>query len=428
MGGTYELAHFFGQQFEDNPIRFAQILLQLPNSVPGEYFEAGLLAATKAIERLEDQTIWSIVLKCDQISGRPVARPVLWLIKAASSRQVPEEIVELLEWHATQDADPVNGGEIRTGHRSRDLLDSGINSNRGAAAEAIAGLLRFHPVRLERLLPAIRHLVSDFSAPVRACAAGLLNVVLHLDLDAALELMPTLGEGDMGVLGTAYARRLLVAATRIAFERIAGLVERMAASQDDGAGVAAGEALALHALLSRASSTDLPSHASAAVRRGAAAVFAYNVQFADYAAVCSGELTRLFSDADDEVRHAAANCFRQLSASQLIINRDLCISFARSEAYEKYSYFLLRGLAEAPGAPVDVIVEAADQFIRRAGRAAGDMRQGAAADASDVSVMLIRAYSQNPTASVREQALDAIDRMLAAGAFGVEESIEAYKR
>jgi hypothetical protein len=428
MGGTYELANFFERQFENNPTRFAGILLQLPNSVPSEYFEVGLRAATKKIEELEEQTVWSIVLKCEQISGRPVGRSVLWLIQAAASKQVPDEIVEVLEWHAAQDSNPETGDEIRTGHRSRDLLDSGINSGRGATAEAMAALLRFHPERLERLLPAIRQLVSDTSAPVRACAAGLLNVVLHLDLDAALELIPTLGEGDIGVLGTAYARRLLVAATRIAYERIAPTVERMAASEDDGAGLAAGEALAIQALLTHALSIDLPSHPSAAVRRGAAAVFAYNVQYPEYAAVCSSELIRLFSDADDEVRQAAAGCFRQLPGSQLVTNRDLCIAFARSEAYEKYSYFLLRGLAETPGAPVDVVVEAADQFIRRVGGAAGDIRQAAAADASDVSVMLIRAYSQNPSAHVREQALDAIDRMLAAGAFGVEESIEAYRR
>lgn len=428
MGGTYELANFFERQFEENPTRFAEILLQLPNSVPSDYFETGLRAATKKIEEIEERTLWSIVLKCEGISGRPVGRSVLWLIQAAASKQVPDEVVDVLEWHAIQDPDPETGDEIRTGHRSRDLLDSGINSGRGAAAEAMAALLRFHPERLARLLPAIRQLVSDASAPVRACAAGLLNVVLRLDFDAALELIPTLGEGDIGVLGTAYARRLLVAATRIAYERIAQTVQRMEASEDDGAGVAAGEALAIHALLTHALPTDLPSHPSAAVRRGAAAVFAHNVQYPEYAAVCSGELTRLFSDADDEVRHAAAGCFRQLRGSQLVTNRDLCMAFARSEAYEKYSYFLLRGLADTPGAPVDVVVEAADQFIRRVGGAAGDIRQAAAADASDVSVMLIRAYSQNPSAQVREQALDAIDRMLAAGAFGVEESVEAYKR
>ena len=78
--------------------------------------------------------------------------------------------------------------------------------------------------------------------------------------------------------------------------------------------------------------------------------------------------------------------------------------------------------------PVDVVVEAANQFIGQAGSAAGDIREAAAADASDVSVLLIRAYSQNPSADVRARALDAIDQMLEAGAFGVEESIESYRR
>jgi hypothetical protein len=428
MGGTYELATFFERQFEENPRRFANILLQLANSVPTEYFEFGLRAATKKIEDLEDNTLWSLISNCERIPGRPVGRSVLWLIQAAASRNVPDEIVDVLEWHATQGLSPNVEGDISTGHRSRDLLDVGINSDRGAAAEAIAAVLRFHPDRLERFRPVIQGLVSDKSASVRACAAGVLNVVFRLDLSAVLEMTPALGEGDVGVLGTAYARRLLIAETRIAYDRIAGTLERMATSDDVGAGFAAGEAFAVHGLLTHAGSTDLPTHPSAAVRRGAAAVFAYNLEYPEYAAVCAGELIRLFSDGDDEVRQAAAGCFRQLPKSQLATNRELCVAFARSVAYEKYSYFLLRGLAETPNAPVDVVVEAADQFIRRAGWAAGDIRQAAAADASDVSVMLIRAYSQNPSSDVREQALDAIDRMLAAGAFGVEESIEAYRR
>src|SRR5437667_1777454 len=136
-----------------------------------------------------------------------------------------------------------------------------------------------------------------------------------------------------------------------------------------------------------------------------------------YSALCSGQLIALFSDSNERVRDGASGCFQQLTAAQLASNRELCLGFIRSPAYRAHSQVLLRRLAESPGVPVDVVVTAAKQFIMHAGSAAGDIREAAAADSSDVSVLLMRAYSQNLSPDIRSEALDAIDRMLEVGGF-----------
>ncbi len=137
---------------------------------------------------------------------------------------------------------------------------------------------------------------------------------------------------------------------------------------------------------------------------------------------------KLFSDADESVREAASRCFWQLSAYAVARERELCIAFVNSPSYAAYSHHLLRKIAESPDVPAEVVAMAAERFNKTFGREAGDIRTGASADASEVSVMLIRAYSQTPSDLVREQALNAIDEMLEAGAFGVEQSLEAFRR
>jgi hypothetical protein len=265
-------------------------------------------------------------------------------------------------------------------------------------------------------------------AAVRACAAELLNVILRIDADSVFEFLPGLVQPDPRVAGTLYGRRLLLSMTRVDFSRIAPLLDELTNCGDAEAEFAAGEAQGLYSVLADETTVNPSEHSSAAVRRGAAAVLAANLYIPEYADRCSGRLVKMFWDGEEGVRDAAAACFDQFGVAHVKAQHDLCLSFVRSPAYQKNSQSLLRRLADMSDAPVDIVVEAADQFVRKAGIGAGDIRQAAAADASTVSVLLVRACSQNPAPEVKEQALNAIDRMLEVGAFGIEESVESYER
>ncbi len=212
------------------------------------------------------------------------------------------------------------------------------------------------------------------------------------------------------------------------YGRIGTVVESLAISGIDDAEFAAGEVKAFTALVTGSGIDDLTAHQSAGVRRGTAVVLASNIVVGKYAEACRGGLVKLFSDTEESVREASSRCFWQLSPQGVAAERGLCIAFVTSPSYAGHSHELLHKISESPEVPTDVAVLAASEFIKTFGRQTGDIRTAASANASEVSVMLIRAYSQNPSEVIREQALDAIDRMLEAGAFGVEQSLERYRR
>ncbi len=428
MGGAYEVANLFEKQFESDPRRFAALLLRLPETVRTVYVDAGIRGCAKQVGALDDQTVWGVVRKCHALPGHPVGRWLLWLVQAAAAREIPTDILDAVIWYAKNDPDPVDReGPIRAGDGSPRLLDSGINTTRGSASEALAEVLRRHPDALDPMRSAVETLARDPSAAVQSCAARLLAVVIGIEVELAFELIPDLAR-DPAVLGTQYGRGLLLQAARTAYGRIGAVVESLAVSGIDDAEFAAGEVKAFNALLIGADIDELTGHVSAAVRRGTAVVLASNIPVAAYAETCRRGLVKLFSDSDASVREAASRCFWQLSAYAVAQERELCIAFVNSPSYAAYSHHLLRKIAESPDVPADVVAMAAERFIKTFGREAGDIRTGASADASEVSVMLIRAYSQTPSDLVREQALNAIDEMLEAGAFGVEQSLEAFRR
>jgi hypothetical protein len=428
MGGAQEVAVLFERQFEADPSRFAAILLRLPDTVRSVYFEAGLRGCAKQVSGLEDQPVWSVVRKCHGLPGRHVGRWLVWLVQAAAARDIPADVIQAVVWYAENDPDPIDReGPVRAGDGSPRLLDSGINTSRGAASEALAEVLARHPSALADVRAAVESLARDPSAAVQSCAARLLAVVLSIDEEFSFELIPALAR-DPAVLGTQYGRQLLLNAARRDYGQIRTVVDGLATSGIDDAEFAAGEVTAFNALVAGSDLEGLTAHRSAAVRRGTAVVLASNVTVEMYAGVCRRGLVTFFSDTDESVREAASRCFWQLSAHAVATERELCIAFATSPSYAAHSSELLRKVADSPDVPVDVVVIAADEFIKAFGRQAGDIRTAASADASDVSVMLIRAYSQNPSEVIRQQALDAIDRMLEAGAFGVEQSLEAYRR
>ena len=428
MGGAYEVATLFEKQFEADPRRFAALLLRLPETVRTVYFDAGLRGCAKQVGALDDQTVWGVVRKCHTLPGHPVGRWLLWLVQAAAAREIPTDILKAVIWYARNDPDPVDReGPVRAGDGSPRLLDSGINTTRGSASEALAEILRRHPGALNAMRTAVKSLVRDPSAAVQSCAARLLAVVIGIEAEFAFELIPDLAR-DPAVLGTQYGRGLLLQAARTAYSRVGAIVERLAVSGVDDAEFAAGEVKAFNGLLIGADIEELTTNVSAAVRRGTAVVLASNVVFGPYVDACRRGLMKLFYDSDESVRDASSRCFWQLSAQAVARERELCIAFVNSPSYMANSHHLLRKIADSPEVPADVVAIAANQFIKTFGRQAGDIRTGASADASEVSVMLIRAYSQTPSDLVREQALNAIDEMLEAGAFGVEQSLEAYRR
>jgi hypothetical protein len=89
---------------------------------------------------------------------------------------------------------------------------------------------------------------------------------------------------------------------------------------------------------------------------------------------------------------------------------------------------LLITLEQAPDRAYDLILAAAERFVGEHPKELGDISTAAAGEARDLSSLVTRAYAQVTSDEARERALDLIDDLLLAGAYGVETALDDARR
>jgi hypothetical protein len=348
---------------------------------------------------------------------------------------LPQEAIELLSWYGLNDSDPDRDlwrEEDSTGRRwyDGDPFFHGINTVRGAVAEAVAALIFARPERIDVLMDTIEHLVGDPMAAVRACAAEICTAILLRDASRAVRLFHKLIDSDEALLGTFHVERFLGVALRENFANLQPAVERMLSSEH----VAVAQAGARRACLA---AFDVPEAAGLAeralagrgpLRLGAAQIYAANlVSGADHAA-CDAALRRLFDDPETEVRAAAINFLDRLSLEDLRSVEPLLRVLIHSAAFAEADDQLLRLLEQTPGHVPALLLDAVGCFLTLRSQEASDTTTRAAATASEVGQLLVRAYSQSDDDEFRHQSLDLIDALIGHEAYGIDRALELLGR
>jgi hypothetical protein len=439
VGGPDELAAVFEQLSKEEPERFARLGLRIGADAPLAYLERlllGLSQPDESVEPASDDAVFDLVRHVAALPQVPGARWIGRLVSTRADHDIPDDVLGIV---ATTAADPdpdqdlwatqAPGGGSWYGGKP---WDHGMNTVRGSAAEAIGRLLYARPQRADQLLDVVRALVADPVAAVRTCAAEALGGLMRADRALALELAVELAATDDRAVAARPVTDLLAAYVATDWPSVQPIVVRLLNSEHQVAR-RSGAVLACLAALQHPEAADMLEccliHVDPAVRESAARVLAANLTGARYTGMCAEGLRRLFDDESVDVRRAAVGAFWHMRRHELGAFSDLALALMASRAFADGRTQLIHALEESTAPEVATLtMDLAERMVESVA-GLGDIRTAAAGDAKELTKLLIRVLGdveEDPL--LRGRALDALDRLVAAGAWGVVDAMDSAER
>lgn len=434
-GGARELSRVLETEVRNAPTRFAGLIHRIPDDANKTYFESILVGLTDA--DVEMSLAISAVRRCHCVPGRPLGRPIARLLEKISDAELPPDTLDILAWYATKAANPVGEpnwttyvGSVRQEMNLQDILNAGLNTDRGAAAVAIARLLFHNENYLASFKPHLQSMVNDQAIAVRAMVAYILLAVLRYDRDLAVKLFAQLCDADDRLLGTRFVEDFIRYAATTHWDDIKPVIDRMLKSQIADVATA-GARQACLASLTEQNALPLAQdcvNGATAQRLGAAEVYAANLQFSEHRAECQSMLEALFLDPDAEVRIAASRGFDRFNGNALASFEGLVHAFVQSPAFKEGHHSLIHALKQTTARMPNAILSAAETFIKTFGTDAADIRAAVSIYSSYIAQLVLRVYKQETDSSTRQRCLDLIDKMVEAQAHGAGSAIEEFER
>lgn len=358
-------------------------------------------------------------------------------LRPVADAELPRDILELLIDRALNAEDPLPGAQPIISSSSRDDEDDdypltdvytdGINRARGSLVGSLADLV-LHDPDGSRTAIVTKHLpdfARDPSPSVRACVARLITACLrHAERFAVAAYLIAANDQDLALATrpfeqlTCYvAYRDTTAATTVADRMLQSDIPRV---RRGGGRVAAFIALEFGKpdLLKRVV-TSPDRH----IRRGTAGVCANRLIATNAPTDATDAVRTLVEDPDPKVRHAAAEVVVVLRGEPLRPHAELLDHLITSRAFEAAVPQLLITLEQAPDRVDDLILAGASRFVNEHRDELSNMSTAAAGEARSLSALVLRAYTQAATDDTRKNALDLIDDLLLADAYGVDAAL-----
>jgi hypothetical protein len=418
-GGPHELSTVLQGEARTDPGRFLNLVREMPDDVHEAYPSAILIGVGDSIGDAEAEVLYAALRRLHDLPGRPAGRWMGKSLARLADTDIPDDVLEMVRWYATEDADPDEDSWLSRDRRGAsydgDPLTAGINSVRGAAAETISALLWPRPQRLPLFANTLRSLCTDRVDAVRVCAAlAVLTVAKHDEVFARELLEMLVRKAHDGVLATPYVERCIARFKTDPGPRLRDLVRRMATSPIPAVREAGGRQAALMALESGATAAFLDGTAgrSPESRKGVAQVAAASFAADDLRVRgwCAEWLGHLFHDDDPAVRGAAADwihCFTEADPA----SRALLSSFLASPAYLDDPWPLLKALDDSHRLGSAAVIDALRPLLTDEPRL-GPRRVTRPAHQDLVADMAVRAYASADTPTLRTAALNLIDDLL----------------
>ena len=433
VGGPVELSRELKTLTEEDPVRFSKLIHSIPDAENPVFFEAILRGITDS--GLDPDAVVAACLRCHKLPGRPLGRWITRPLEYLHDFHFPVEALEMVAWYALENADSVEEfkvhrpGQTATSH-GYDLFAAGMNSVRGAAAGTIARLAFAGEGYLEYFEPHLRVMVNDESLAVRTCVAHALLSAMRHRRDLAVELFQTLCETDDRLLATKYVELFLKYAVKTHYEQMEPILIRMIESDIEEVATVGARQACLASLESgeAMSLATRCASGSTSLRLGMAEVYSANLKLSSFRSRCEEMLGKLFSDPDLEVRRAAAACFREFEGDDVKEFQGLIGTYINSSALTPGRDHLLRALEKATANVPEIILATGERFFDAVGHDAGDMRTGAALGSTQLSKLIVRAYSGAHNPEIKTRCLDLIDKMVLLRALGLDEVTAEFER
>lgn len=436
IGGARELSSMLEKCTEQEPVRFAELMLQLPEDSNRHYFDSIIMGLRKSSVPIE--LLQSVVAKAKRCCSDEGGHWIVDVIASHSDKtHLPADLLDVVCFFAVGFSDPteelwrVDAGR-GTPYYGGDPHSHGINTVRGAAAGAIAHMIASDRYYWNAFLPILERMVNDSSLAVRSCVADACTQGLRYDRPKAVSLFLILCQTEDKLLCVRTIDRFLYYTCASEFQDVRPIIERMMKSDES----AAREAGACHACIAGLQLEEARSllketvTGDKALRKGAAQVFEANLNSSVYQDVCIKNLIPLFNDTEKEVRAEAGSwCRRDNVGKTWERIMPVVEAYVESQAFFDDPENFFRTLEEVTDVPPKLLFRAVQQFVTTAGDKARDISSRFSLAGEDVSRLILRAYHQsenNP--QLRAQCLDAIDQLLTIEVYGVLEAIESIDR
>ena len=425
-GGALQLAQLLGKSAKADPARFARLGLQFPTDANPIYLQEtlGALQGAAIPSELKLRVCRKVFEESRESCGRETT-DVLGSIEDG----LPDDAVHMLHRLATRHPDraaeawrkEAGGGETY----DDDILNNGVATTRGRAAEAIRVLVLRDATYVERFRDTLDRLVQDPSPAVRACVAGTLYAVANRDPALGVSLFLNMDLSEERLFTTHYVYNFILGSLRERFAEMRPFIERMLRSPVPAVRKAGGRLAGIAALLHEGAA-GLAAEAlrgDAHGRRGVAEVASANVAHPEYRSWCEERLVSLFNDADADVRLGAAWCFGHLPDETLGTYGDLITAFCDSRAFEDSCVGLMRVLERSRGHLPGTTCEVCEKFCERL---RSDSRAGGAE--YTVAKLVFRTYQQHQHDDWTARALNLIDRLCLDGIPFAAGELEQFER
>jgi hypothetical protein len=497
-GGARQLATELQNLAKEQPSRFAAFSENIPQDAPDTYLNHLLWGLAEA-EQIAIEDVKRAILAAHRRHERAHGSDIARLIEKKPEVARDPEVFEVLAWyiengHADEREDVDHSNTEREITSVEDLISQGrihirgVNSARGAAAEALGQVLWHVPEVIEQSwLILERRSVDEALVSVRCCLVRAALPLYNSDKSRCAKLINEIAQPRGATitptflhkvwLRAAFPSNCLPSVAKMFSIKTAYLVERalrrraITLDEDTNAywlapllthhGVrllpyiihwepSVGKFVLCRMIVEGDENTrmvaawlvfwqsfqneefiplaDALALDGVVYRRILADVASHAIEDHELRHRAEAILCRSFNDKDKQVRGQAADVFRRAKPNEFDRYRDLASQFIRSRAFESGSYAFFHALEEAESKVVDLVVQATEILIddiEKNGNAAG-RRSMDLHQIVDIIKNEYTASDSNPV--VRGKLLDLIDRMMKMELYGIDAIVNAHER
>lgn len=417
-GGVRELAPAFQDYVTASPERFYRLAGRFDDSISTHY----LIAAISGLAESTVPATWvfDLVRRFAPRIEEDFRGSVCWALRKRAEAGVPDDLLAMIADWALHDPSPgeemwqmpASSGQPYYGG---DALQFGINTNRGAAVEALCHCaLHRKPPQYERALHLLELAANDDSTAVRACVVHQLGRFLGHDESRTLTIFEQALQGHSILLNNQVAQQFLYRCYRRNFPRVRPYVEVMLDDPDDRTRQAGARLVCLAAFECEMAG-DLAANTirgDKAMRLGAAEVYARNLDSQNVAHLCKRHLLHLFDDPNEEVQAKAGECFQYLKPERLGSLRPFIDSFLASAALTSGAEHLIGYLKTVACDDYELTLQVTERLLNVFGGQIFDIRTRWAMLDDDLAQLPLAVYNQASDAAIKTQAMDLFERLL----------------
>lgn len=441
IGGARQLAQTLQTVVKSNPAPFIGLLRELPVDLNAAYPEAiisGLgeadLSPTQAKDAINFSQRWPV-----GTFDRSFCRFIRRHRTVADSPEILAFLLSLAEHGAASDTAVQSHGE-REGElsvseligRGGDLDISGLNSDRGAAYEALSNVIWGADCHLEAVIAfAEKQIEVEPLVSVRMQMTYLLNAISKYDADRGISLLLKLAESDLESLNCRGGFHMLRWAVFNYSERTRPLVNQMCAAETVGV-----RALGLFLLSGMALSDDNIEVAFKAMwpgdilaRQVAAFRSSANIGVGGIGQRSEQWTLELLHDSEKSVRHETSKCKWSELLDGLEPKVELVKAYLLSLAFEEHPDRLVMAISERIDLFPELAIDIVQRIISLLGKWTSVNKHDHYGSTHVLGQMLINLYRAVEGCPERErQMLDLCDNYLAYDLYGTREAMAEYER